>query len=378
MDRNRNLLINAQRMGPPTNALLAGDTIRRPREPTWNAYPQSPSDRGITGWLIEQGAPPQVANQLGFAASLTPMGGAYDAGAMIGEGIDEENALLAGTGLSLAALAALPFAGRLRPAAGGNSATRSSRNASIFDPPDRPQRPFEADYPTSSGVRADAQGRLTHDIENRPLVARYVVGRREASGPDVALPREALDEIATARTGAPIQAVAPRSSELGGDLGRAVFGRGGDARGVYISNALGESQAYRVGGHEIGHVIDEAAGRIPTTGLSRELSQVYNTLNNSNRSRDGLEAATWGRPATPQGFGYRGGDAPREMMAEAIRAYTANPNYLKYVAPKVAARIREYVNNNPRLRDVVQFNALAPFTALPLATNGGGPDISGP
>lgn len=43
-------------------------------------------------------------------------------------------------------------------------------------------------------------------------------------------------------------------------------------------------------------------------------------------------------------------------MAEAIRAYMADPNYIKTVAPNVAARIRATVNDNPSLRDTIQFN----------------------
>ena len=46
-------------------------------------------------------------------------------------------------------------------------------------------------------------------------------------------------------------------------------------------------------------------------------------------------------------------------MAEAVRGYMLDPNYLKTVAPKTAARIREYVNGNPALNKTIQFNSLA-------------------
>ena len=46
-------------------------------------------------------------------------------------------------------------------------------------------------------------------------------------------------------------------------------------------------------------------------------------------------------------------------MAEAVRAYMADPNYLKTVAPRTAKAIRAAVNSHPRLRDIIQFNALA-------------------
>ena len=51
----------------------------------------------------------------------------------------------------------------------------ASRSAMLYNPPAKPPRPFGADYPT--GTSADATGRLTHDIEGRPLTAEYVVGR---------------------------------------------------------------------------------------------------------------------------------------------------------------------------------------------------------
>jgi hypothetical protein len=43
-------------------------------------------------------------------------------------------------------------------------------------------------------------------------------------------------------------------------------------------------------------------------------------------------------------------------MAEAIRAYMQNPNYMKTVAPNVARRIRAAVNPNPNINTIIQFN----------------------
>jgi hypothetical protein len=101
-----------------------------------------------------------------------------------------------------------------------------------------------------------------------------------------------------------------------------------------------------------------------------ELRRVYNTLNNPERAtvpgtgrygpRTG-EAAK-GRFYTPEDMGYSGKDVPREYIAEALRAYMADPNYLKTVAPKTAATIRQFVNDNPRLNKIIQFNS----DALPL------------
>lgn len=125
-------------------------------------------------------------------------------------------------------------------------------------------------------------------------------------------------------------------------------------RQIYLSRKLSQRQMPRILGHETGHAIDEIAGQIPTDGIIPELRRVYGALNAPNRrnSPPGL----WG----PEDLGYSAADVPRELMAEAIRAYLADPNYLKTVAPKVAARIREYVNAHPQLSRVVQFNSLLP------------------
>ena len=52
-----------------------------------------------------------------------------------------------------------------------------------------------------------------------------------------------------------------------------------------------------------------------------------------------------------------------EYIAEAIRTYMIDPNYIKSVASDTAARIREYVNSNPRLNKMLQFNSIG----LPVA-----------
>lgn len=48
----------------------------------------------------------------------------------------------------------------------------------------------------------------------------------------------------------------------------------------------------------------------------------------------------------------------RELMAEAIHAYRTNPNYIKTVAPKTAAAIRDASRGVPNLNKVIQFNSV--------------------
>jgi hypothetical protein len=88
---------------------------------------------------------------------------------------------------------------------------------------------------------------------------------------------------------------------------------------------------------------------IPIDGLNNELRQIYNTLYSGQERTRNLTG--------PQHLGYGPDLVPRELMAEAIRAYMTNPNYLKTVARHTAARIREYANNNPRINHTIQFNS---------------------
>lgn len=103
-------------------------------------------------------------------------------------------------------------------------------------------------------------------------------------------------------------------------------------------------------------MIDELAGTIPTDGLIKELRQVYSTLFSG---RERVRQLTG-----PEHLGYVGEDVSRELMAEAIRAYMTDPNYLKTVAPKTAAAIRQAVNSDPHLSTVIQFNSLPPAVML--------------
>lgn len=282
-------------------------------------------------------------------------------------------AMTGGLGAGIAGIADNALSGVRKPDVSDLSDVLfGSRNAKMYPPPNRDPRPFEADY--RRGARADDAGRLTHDIDGNPLTARYVAGRTVVGGGDEAIPETELDALSEAIFGSRISPVARR--EIGGDSGRFQVGAGPDGPEyrLYFANDLSDAQIPRVGAHELSHGIDYlAAGRhgIPDDEIKRELAGVYDTLNNPNRSRDGAEAASWGQRARPQDFGYKGADIPAEHMAEAVRAYMADPNYLKTVAPKTAARIREYVNSNPRLNKIIQFNANAPTgAAIPLGMSG--------
>ena len=222
----------------------------------------------------------------------------------------------------------------------------------LYNPPVKPARPFSADYP--HGALADETGRLLADIEGRPLTAGYVVGRRVVGGHDEAFSPAQLNPLTEALIGRGPSAVPP--GQMGPNLGYTLVKAGKPIR-IGIRDDLKPYEAAKVLAHENGHAIDLIAGDISTRGLSNELKGIYNTLNNSTRTRDGLDAASGGKTFRPEDLGYKGAEVSREYMVEAIRAYMADPNYLKTVAPKTAAAIRAAVNENPKLSKVIQFNA---------------------
>jgi len=113
--------------------------------------------------------------------------------------------------------------------------------------------------------------------------------------------------------------------------------------------------AARMKAHQLGHILDYLAGPISTSGLEDELQQIYNELNNPNRTAD-LRVLPEADPFRPEDRGFTGAAVAREYIAEAIRAYLTDPNYMKTVAPRTAAAIRAAVNPNPRVNTLIQFN----------------------
>lgn len=256
----------------------------------------------------------------------------------------------------------------------------ASRVVPGYNPIPKPQRPFEADYP--SGAMTDGMGKLTRDTEGRRLGSvgevagggadpasrsPVVIGRRVLGGQDETIPQTqgSYDALTKALIGAMPEATPARI--LRGDAGRLVKTVDDNAnaiRRIRISESLNPSQYTRTTGHELGHAIDELAGQIPVKGLTKELEFVYNALTTGAERTKNL--------TRPKDLKYTPEEAPREMMAEAIRAYLHDPNYLKTVAPKTAAAIRGAVNDNPRLNNTIQFNQVLPVAAIPSLSGGDG------
>ncbi|MGA2289865.1 hypothetical protein [Bradyrhizobium sp.] len=223
-----------------------------------------------------------------------------------------------------------------------------SRSSLMYNPPIKAPRSFEGDYP--GGGIADESGKLRFDIDGNPLTGAHVSGRQVVGGPDVAIAPAQYDAIAEGSIGAIPEARSANSLPRG-TAGRysQILTPDGPERSIAYLKTLNPPAAEKVIAHEIGHALDEMSGQIPTAGLNTELRQLYNTLNTGRERTANLTG--------PQHLGYGKEEAPRELMAEAIRAYMVNPNYIKTVAPQTAARIRQYVNANPALNRTIQFNA---------------------
>ena len=129
-----------------------------------------------------------------------------------------------------------------------------------------------------------------------------------------------------------------------------------------VSDSLPKDKMDIAMAHEVGHAIDALSDQIPTKGLEDELDFNYSALRTGEERKFVL--------SRPQDFGYKGEMVEREKIAEAIRAYLVDPNYLKTVAPKTAARIRQFVADSPDLANIIQFNGLAAGGAVAGAAAG--------
>jgi hypothetical protein len=263
-----------------------------------NILPDPRDENGNPTWDMSKWTAPWLVYDLA-RAMITP------GVAMSGGEVTEDDMLNLALGMAGGSLAATATRTAAREAE-----SLASRRARLYNGP-HTERLFSADYP--HGHQADAAGNLTLDIDGNPLqVGGRIVGRSVAGGADQALSPAEFDAIAKAATGRDT-ATLPQSA-LGRNVGRVAVNRYSRLpTQVELSNKLTPEQLPGVYGHEIGHVIDQMAGEIPTGGLTKELKALYDTGNNPNRMRDDpARPADWGKPRTPQAGGYKGEDVPRE------------------------------------------------------------------
>lgn len=257
-----------------------------------------------------------------------------------------------------------------------------------YNPPKMPERPFEADYPQKDwpeGVPTDAQGRLKFDMEGRPLDQNSViVGRNKAPGhgPQSEADRPLRDKSAVIQTTKQVgndfrrdpRDVMPSETDgywhpsfakdgrytgrgsavVADDLDRPVMGLD-DQELIAIAHELAHSIDFKAKpARNVAEFSDRKWG-IDHNGPDKavvedQLLRIYQDLNNAPDGEVKFK--------TPADRGYDEVDGPRELWAEAIRAYMHDPNYIKTVAPEVAFLIRKHVNKKSSIRKAIQFNAV--------------------
>lgn len=278
----------------------------------------------------------RIMNGLDWTPVAT-LNASYDTGRALAEGRFKDAAISSG----------LAFLPAIRKAPSG-----------LFNPIPKPPRNDSDDFP--NGAKIDDEGYITHDMEGRELNSPYRAGKVKPDEPDQALTPISIQRVGEHAIEGPINR---NSSDYfdSGTLGE-TWTFGGKPGYVHILDSLPQADADIVTAHETGHIIDQFAGEIPTEGLDEELNFVYNALR-TGKERKFVQSL-------PEDFGYSGPEIQREKMAEVIRAYMVDPNYLKTVAPKTAKRIRQWVNPHPELSKIIQFNSLAAGGAAGLTMMG--------
>jgi hypothetical protein len=229
----------------------------------------------------------------------------------------------------------------------------ASRESMMYAPPRVPQRPFKFDY-RRSDPPADPSGRLLEDMEGRPLVARFIAGRRFAGDRDYPLTPADID---AAIMGLDIRKVTtpsiPHQPEGVVGLFKGYEDETGKPVGdLYVKSTTSPEDQNIITAHELGHGIDfitDLAGRLTSQELD-ELRRVYATL----RGGPGRKTLH----PQPETFGYEGENIDQELVVEGLRAYLTNPNYFKAAAPRSAAKFRAAVNDDEWIKRVIQLNSL--------------------
>jgi hypothetical protein len=106
-------------------------------------------------------------------------------------------------------------------------------------------------------------------MENRPLTAKHIAGRRRANEPDYPLTPDDIFSIITKDAGLWIAPARPKalSALLPGSIGQLSKFPDGRLAQINFWDELPGDQADVTIAHEFGHLLDEIAGRISTNEI---------------------------------------------------------------------------------------------------------------
>lgn len=238
-----------------------------------------------------------------------------------------------------------------------------SRRHRIFAPPNKSQRPFEADY--TNGVKAgdvDREGNLLVDRNNRPFnPGDKIFGRRTLGGDDVRASHKDFRELIKRLLGKPIKVV-PRQ-QLNGSAAIEYFPNTNTPKDLNVADNLdlSKSRSKHIINHEGSHLVDILMGRAPMPpAVEKEAQSVYSTLATG---KENLPKLT-----LPTDHNYSGPDIRNELVGEVIRAALYNPNFMKTDAPKTYEWLADLFVKNPHLG--VRLNSLGAATVVALGAMG--------
>jgi hypothetical protein len=195
-------------------------------------------------------------------------------------------------------------AGKLR------QSTTTDAKQKIFEPPTRPQRPFEADFP--NGAITDEAGNLLVDKYGNPLIAKFRPGRRTLGGGDIGLSHDEFHNLGEDLIKRKIEVVPY------GTLGRNRKSLGemsyieatNEPRTIRVVDNLSKEDKNLIKSHEAAHAVDVATGRQPidTPEMQADLERIYSDL------ATGIDR---GLPLTlPSSRGYGGTRTRDELMVK--------------------------------------------------------------
>ncbi len=225
-----------------------------------------------------------------------------------------------------------------------NNKTLDAKLYMSYNAPDKPPMPIGDYY--KSGVPTDGQARIVATPEGHVLSAPTIIGRSSVGIPENAVQeKRALESLGESISGRPVSPLEKSQRR------RASGGYDPVTGDILINPDAPQAEQTHALQHEIGHAIDYAVGGISQDKIKTELNRVYNTMVTGQERTKNL--------TRPTDLKYSPNESPGELMAEAIKAYIHNPNYLKTVAPRTAEAIRRAVNTHPHLSKIIQFNSVA-------------------
>jgi hypothetical protein len=116
---------------------------------------------------------------------------------------------------------------------------------------------------------------------------------------------------------------------------------------IRIADDLPSEEVPTVLAHEVAHIFDEVAGQIPTKGIKKDLLKIFNDFNNPLYGQGKVRSKDILPPEHEWMGGYSKKKAPRELLAEAIRTYMVDPNYIKSAAPKAQKQTQTEISSSP-------------------------------